>query len=112
MRNLAILVTVVVLAGCSATPPEGSSRARATTERIRDGEIRVTPMVGANVEDARNPGVLYCASCGSKTDRNGSCPCNGMGMPSYGIQATSRQKRSTTLGINPDEPPRRTTAPR
>ena len=110
MRILAVLAVVAVLAGCSTTPPEGSKKARATTETARDERIRIMPVVGANVE--RGPGVMYCAKCGSVTDKNGVCPCNGMGMPSFGIQATSRQKRSRTLGIDPAAPVKRSTVPR
>ncbi len=110
MRILAALAAVVLIAGCSTAQPEGSSRARATTEKMRDERIRIMPVVGANVE--RGPGVMYCASCGGVTDKRGVCACNGMGMPSFGIQATGRQKRSTTLGIDPEAPVRRSTSPR
>lgn len=97
MRVFAILAVAAVLVGCSTTP-EPSRRPKSTTVKkaADDTYVVITPNVGANVEDARRPGVLYCAKCGSATDKTGACPCNKLGMPGFGITPVGRARRSTS----------------
>lgn len=96
MRALAVLAVVAVLAGCSTTPEPNRKTRSAAAEAKQGQRVMITPVCGASVEDARRPGVMRCASCGSPTDARGACGCNNLGMPGIGIEPASRVRRSTS----------------
>lgn len=95
MRSV-VLAVFAILAGCSTTPEPGRTTRSATPDPRGEQRVLVRPVVGATVEDARHPGVMYCAKCGTATDARGACRCNRLGLPGYGLDPASRVRHSTS----------------
>lgn len=97
MRALALFAAFLVLVGCSTGPaPSRDTQARADAAKNTQ-RVKITPVVGATVEDSRHRGVMLCATCGGPVDDKGACPrCNALGMPGFGIAPTGKVRRSTS----------------